>query len=147
VTHRLISQFDNRHHQEQETERKTSQTKQSSQKPKMNLRDYFKKRTSTSVTPATTQEETSARGAPDIKVVAAPSVVDNDAGEIMGLIPDDWRRMLHEDLKSQEIRVLQEKVLAEYARGLVFPPREKIFRALELCPLDKVRIIILAQGI
>lgn len=40
---------------------------------------------------------------------------------------------------------LMKFVDAEYAAGEVFPPREKIFRSLELTPIDSVKCVILGQ--
>ena len=40
---------------------------------------------------------------------------------------------------------LMKFVDAEYAAGEVFPPREKIFRSLELTPVDSVKCVILGQ--
>ncbi len=40
---------------------------------------------------------------------------------------------------------LMEFVEEEYRSGEVFPPREKVFRALELTPPDKTRCVILGQ--
>ena len=40
---------------------------------------------------------------------------------------------------------LMKFVDSEYAVGEVFPPREKIFRSLELTPIDSVKCVILGQ--
>ena len=40
---------------------------------------------------------------------------------------------------------LMKFVDAEYSAGEVFPPREKIFRSLELTPIDSVKCVILGQ--
>lgn len=40
---------------------------------------------------------------------------------------------------------LMKFVDSEYSAGEVFPPREKIFRSLELTPLDSVKCVILGQ--
>ena len=40
---------------------------------------------------------------------------------------------------------LMKFVDSEYSSGEVFPPREKIFRSLELTPLDSVKCVILGQ--
>lgn len=40
---------------------------------------------------------------------------------------------------------LMKFVDSEYSEGEVFPPREKIFRSLELTPIDSVKCVILGQ--
>jgi len=62
-------------------------------------------------------------------------------------IPDSWQKLLAEDLNQVEVQTLAEKVAREYEQGRVFPPSDKIFRALSLCPVDKVQVVILGQGI
>lgn len=34
---------------------------------------------------------------------------------------------------------------ALYSSGEVFPAKEEVFRALELCPIEKVKVVILGQ--
>jgi uracil-DNA glycosylase len=60
-------------------------------------------------------------------------------------IPKDYQALIHAVLAKNTVHSLEQKVNHEYNTGTIFPPRDKIFRALELCPLDKVRVVILGQ--
>ena len=46
---------------------------------------------------------------------------------------------------SPQCKTLREKLDVEYKTHKVFPPRDKIFAAFELCPLDEVKVVILGQ--
>jgi hypothetical protein len=70
----------------------------------------------------------------------------NDDNLFSRLIPEDWKHLLREDLSTEAIRALEEKVVKEYEKGPVYPDQDKMFRALQLCPLQKVRVVILGQG-
>lgn len=62
------------------------------------------------------------------------------------LLPQDWRTALQAALTSRETAALQGFLDAELAAGkTIFPPQDAWFRALELTPLDKVRVVILGQ--
>lgn len=61
-------------------------------------------------------------------------------------IPESWRTVLEPVLVSPEIRALDEWLRAEEEAGkAVYPPRGLRFRALELTPLDEVKVVILGQ--
>ncbi|MBL8814173.1 MAG: uracil-DNA glycosylase [Planctomycetaceae bacterium] len=62
------------------------------------------------------------------------------------LLPAPWRPVLG-DAASQENLQRLSQFLAdeEQHKATVFPPRDRIFRALELTPPDKVRVVILGQ--
>ena len=62
------------------------------------------------------------------------------------LLPQDWRTALQAALTTRETAALQGFLDAELAAGkTIFPPQGAWFRALELTPLDKVRVVILGQ--
>ena len=62
------------------------------------------------------------------------------------LLPQDWRTALQAALATRETAALQGFLDAELAAGkTIFPPQGAWFRALELTPLDKVRVVILGQ--
>jgi len=66
---------------------------------------------------------------------------------VLGLIPQDWREVLATVVKSPAAQKLEEQLQAEYQSGaIVCPPSAKIFRSLELCPFQNVRVVILGQG-
>lgn len=60
-------------------------------------------------------------------------------------IEASWKERLAPVFASQPFVRLTEFVKAEYRSGPVFPPAGKIFRALDLCPVDAVRVVILGQ--
>jgi len=61
-------------------------------------------------------------------------------------LPQDWRTPLRAALVTPETLALQGFLDAELAAGkTIFPPQGAWFRALELTPLDKVRVVILGQ--
>jgi len=61
-------------------------------------------------------------------------------------LPQGWEAQLRSALTTKEILALQGFLDAELAAGkTIFPPQDAWFRALELTPLDKVRVVILGQ--
>jgi uracil-DNA glycosylase len=61
-------------------------------------------------------------------------------------LPQDWQTALQAALTTPETLALQGFLDAELAAGkTIFPPQDAWFRALELTPLDKVRVVILGQ--
>lgn len=61
-------------------------------------------------------------------------------------IPESWRPVLEPVLATQEARRLGGWLKQEEANGKrVYPPRGQRLRALELTPLDKVKVVILGQ--
>jgi len=61
-------------------------------------------------------------------------------------IPESWREALEPALASRESRKLGGFLKAEEAAGKrIYPPRGQRLRALELTPLDEVRVVILGQ--
>jgi uracil-DNA glycosylase len=61
-------------------------------------------------------------------------------------LPDAWKAPLQSALASQETLALQSFLDAEMAAGkTIYPPHDAWFHALELTPLDEVRVVILGQ--
>ena len=61
-------------------------------------------------------------------------------------VPDSWRTALEPVLASPEARRLGGWLCAEETAGrTIYPPRGSRLRALELTPLDAVRVVILGQ--
>ena len=60
-------------------------------------------------------------------------------------VPASWRAALGSELEAPYFSELSAFVEAERAKGPVFPPPEQVFAALELCPLDQVRVVLLGQ--
>ncbi|SLJ93765.1 uracil-DNA glycosylase [Novosphingobium mathurense] len=61
-------------------------------------------------------------------------------------VPPAWQPALGELLESRESRQLAEWLRAEEEAGKrIYPPRDHRLRALELTPLDEVKVVILGQ--
>ena len=56
-----------------------------------------------------------------------------------------WTEILAPIKNSQYYENLWQKVNAEYASTKCFPPKNQIFRALELTPFDEVKVVIIGQ--
>ncbi len=60
-------------------------------------------------------------------------------------IEESWRNALATEFEKSYFADLAEFVRKEYGRGQVFPKAGNIFRALDLCPLGDVRVVIIGQ--
>ena len=56
-----------------------------------------------------------------------------------------WTEILSPIKNSEYFKTLWEKVKSEYTTTICFPPKNEIFRALELTPFDKVKVVIIGQ--
>ena len=56
-----------------------------------------------------------------------------------------WTEILAPIKNSEYYENLWQKVNAEYASTKCFPPKNQIFRALELTPFDEVKVVIIGQ--
>jgi uracil-DNA glycosylase len=56
-----------------------------------------------------------------------------------------WTEILEPIKKTEYFKNLWQKVEKEYEAEKCFPPKEQIFRALELTPFDKVKVVIIGQ--
>ncbi len=56
-----------------------------------------------------------------------------------------WKEKLSGEFEKEYFRTLTEFVREEYRTRQVFPPGNKIFNAFDLCPLDRVRVVIIGQ--
>ena len=60
-------------------------------------------------------------------------------------IDPSWKAALNEEFEKPYFKDLAAFVKQEYASHTCFPKGSQIFRAFELCPLDKVKVVILGQ--
>lgn len=60
-------------------------------------------------------------------------------------IEPSWKRVLQEEFGKEYFKKLSEFVRSEYQHAIVYPPPKDIFRAFELCPFEKVEVVILGQ--
>ncbi|MBI2121061.1 MAG: uracil-DNA glycosylase [Parcubacteria group bacterium] len=56
-----------------------------------------------------------------------------------------WKKALADEFEKPYFSELTKFVRDEYKSAKVYPPPKFIFRAFELCPFDKVRVVILGQ--
>ncbi|MCK9578010.1 uracil-DNA glycosylase [bacterium] len=60
-------------------------------------------------------------------------------------IEPSWKTALQEEFEKEYFRELTEFVKDEYKSATVFPPPKFIFNAFDLCPFNKVSVVILGQ--
>ena len=61
------------------------------------------------------------------------------------ILEESWREKLKDELDKPYYRELMEKVQEEYKIETCYPPEDKIFNALNFCPFDKVKVVIMGQ--
>jgi len=60
-------------------------------------------------------------------------------------IESSWKKKLSEEFGKPYFKELTSFVKGEYKTGTIYPNPKNIFRAFELTPFDKVRVVILGQ--
>jgi uracil-DNA glycosylase len=60
-------------------------------------------------------------------------------------IEEGWKEKLKDEFSSDYFATLTDFVREEYRTRQVFPPAAKIFNAFDLCPFDKVKVVIIGQ--
>lgn len=60
-------------------------------------------------------------------------------------IESSWKKSLKDEFKKPYFKELTDFVRKEYKSAKVYPPPKFVFHAFELCPFDKVRVVILGQ--
>lgn len=60
-------------------------------------------------------------------------------------IESSWKNALQEEFDKPYFAHLAQQVKTEYAQQTCYPPASKIFNAYNLCPLDKVKVVIIGQ--
>ena len=60
-------------------------------------------------------------------------------------IEESWKRHLQGEFEKPYFVGLTEKVRQEYVAGTCYPPGKLIFNAFNLCPFDKVKVVIIGQ--
>jgi uracil-DNA glycosylase len=56
-----------------------------------------------------------------------------------------WKAALKDEFSREYFKNLSGFVRGEYQHAVVYPPPKNIFRAFDLCPFDKVKVVILGQ--
>lgn len=60
-------------------------------------------------------------------------------------IEESWREHLKDEFAKQYFVDLTSFVKRKYKEGIVYPAPRNIFRAFDLCPFEKVKVVILGQ--
>jgi uracil-DNA glycosylase len=60
-------------------------------------------------------------------------------------IEPSWKEVLKEEFGKEYFQALTAFVKQEYLKTKVYPPPKFVFNAFELCPFDKVKVVILGQ--
>lgn len=60
-------------------------------------------------------------------------------------IEPSWKKALKGEFSREYFKALTEFVKKEYKSGTVYPPPKFIFKAFELTPFDRVKVVILGQ--
>lgn len=60
-------------------------------------------------------------------------------------IESSWHRLLAQEFDKPYFSQLTEFVRREYASGVCYPPASLVFNAFNLCPVDRVRVVIIGQ--
>ena len=60
-------------------------------------------------------------------------------------IDESWRQVLQPEFDKPYFELLTHFVRQAYRTTQCFPPAGQIFRAFDLCPFDKVRVVIIGQ--
>src|SRR3990167_532686 len=60
-------------------------------------------------------------------------------------IEESWKKVLLDEFGKEYFTMLRGFVKGEYQHAIVYPAPKNIFRAFELCPFDKVEVVILGQ--
>lgn len=60
-------------------------------------------------------------------------------------LEESWKARLADEFEKPYFKELSSFVRREYKTATVYPPPKNIFRALDLCPFEKVEVVILGQ--
>ncbi|XP_064648650.1 uracil-DNA glycosylase-like [Lineus longissimus] len=86
---------------------------------------------------------------PKVKAVAAAGDGPTDCTpiDLLSLLTEKtWKDALADEFKKPYFKELEKKLSAEYAAGKqIFPPRNLIFTAYNLTPLNEIKVVILGQ--
>lgn len=60
-------------------------------------------------------------------------------------IEESWKEVLKDEFEKPYFKILSDFVRKEYQTQTVYPPAKLIFNAFDLCPFDKVKVVIIGQ--
>ena len=56
-----------------------------------------------------------------------------------------WKVFFEKEKEKAYFRKLEEFLVNEYKNKVIYPPRDLVFNAFSLCPLDKIKVVIIGQ--
>ncbi len=56
-----------------------------------------------------------------------------------------WKDFFEKEKEKAYFRKLEEFLDIEYKNKVIYPPRDLVFNAFSLCPLDKIKVVIIGQ--
>jgi len=60
-------------------------------------------------------------------------------------IEESWKRILANEFAQPYFKTLTDFVKLEYTQHTIYPSASNIFRAFDVCPFDKVKVVIIGQ--
>lgn len=60
-------------------------------------------------------------------------------------LPTAWAATLRNSIPKADLETLQTKLQQEYQTKTIYPPKDKLYTSLLLCPPEQVRVVILGQ--
>jgi len=60
-------------------------------------------------------------------------------------IESSWKKVLTDEFEKPYFKALSEFVRGEYVQHTIYPAPKDIFRAFEMCPFEKVKVVIIGQ--
>ena len=61
------------------------------------------------------------------------------------MIGNDWDLVLKDEYEKKYFKNIMEFIDSEYETKTIYPPRDEIFNAFKLTPIEKVKVVILGQ--
>lgn len=60
-------------------------------------------------------------------------------------VNNDWQEVLKDEFHSNHYKALEKFIAKEYSENECYPPQAKIFAALNNCPFNDIKVVILGQ--
>ena len=61
------------------------------------------------------------------------------------VIEESWKRVLSNEFNKEYFSKLAHHIRSEYKTKIVYPPPKHVFRAFDLCPFEKINVVIVGQ--
>jgi|SaaInlStandDraft_1057018.scaffolds.fasta_scaffold01301_19 uracil-DNA glycosylase len=64
---------------------------------------------------------------------------------LKNLISENWKNILKSEFEKEYFIHLENELNKQFIKYKIYPPKEKIFNIFNLCPIDKIKVVILGQ--